>query len=95
LLESAIDRLPDRYRVVFVLRDVDGLDAAEAADCLGLTAEAVRTRLHRARAALRADLLERAGLVTASVFPLHLSRCDRVVAGVWAQLAAPPAAGLH
>lgn len=95
LLESAIDRLPARYRVVFVLREIDGLDAAEAAECLGLTAEAVRTRLHRARAALRADLMDRAGLATSAVFPLHLSRCDRVVAGVWAQLASPPVVGIH
>src|SRR5262249_48571804 len=49
-LERAIDRLPDGYRSVFVLRMVEGLDVAETAGALELGAEAVKTRLHRARA---------------------------------------------
>ena len=77
-----MDHLPEHYRTVFVLRDVEGWSAADAADCLGLTAETVRTRLHRARSALRAELVARVGVATAQLFPLHLTRCDRVVESV-------------
>jgi RNA polymerase sigma-70 factor (ECF subfamily) len=49
----AIDRLPIQLREVLELRDVQGLPAAEAAASLGITVEALKSRLHRARAALR------------------------------------------
>lgn len=89
LLESAIDALPEAYRATFVLRDVEGLSTAEAAECLDLSEDTVKTRLHRARALLRKQLYRRAGIVTAEAFSLHLSRCDRVVAGVLARLNLP------
>lgn len=54
LVRGAIDRLPDAYRTVLVLRDIEGLDTAETAKMLGLTPNAVKIRLHRARLALRA-----------------------------------------
>lgn len=53
LVRSAIDRLPDDYRTVLVLRDIEDLDTGETARALGLTTSAVKTRLHRARQALR------------------------------------------
>ena len=59
---------------------------AETAACLELSEEAVRTRLHRARALLREELLERAGLASAQAFRFERLRCDRVVAGVVARL---------
>ncbi len=86
LLESAIESLPSTYRSVFVFRDVEGMSTAETAESLGLTEEAVKTRLHRARALLRDALYERAGLAAASAYSFHLSRCDRVVAGVFTRL---------
>jgi len=86
LLESAIEGLPDRYRTVFVLREVEGASTAEAAECLDVSEDVVKTRLHRARALLREALFQRAGLVSASVYPFHLSRCDRVVAAVLRRL---------
>jgi RNA polymerase sigma-70 factor (ECF subfamily) len=58
LVRAAIDRLPERYRTVLVLRDIEELDTEEAASVLGVTANAVKIRLHRARQALR-TLLER------------------------------------
>ena len=92
VLESALEAIPEIYRTVFVLREVEGLSTAEAAECLELGEDAVKTRLFRARALLRQELLERAGLVSAELFPFHLSRCDRVVAAVLARLElAPPA----
>jgi RNA polymerase sigma-70 factor (ECF subfamily) len=55
-LDAAITALDPMYREVLVLRDVEGLTAPEVAEVLGLTVEAVKTRLHRARAVLRARL---------------------------------------
>jgi len=52
-LDGAIDALEPMYREVLVLRDVEGLPAAEVAEALGLTVEAVKSRLHRARMAVR------------------------------------------
>jgi RNA polymerase sigma-70 factor (ECF subfamily) len=87
LLESAIESLPARYRSVFVLREVEALSTAETAACLEITAEAVKTRLHRARGLLREELFERAGVAAPTAFSFHLSRCDRVVAAVLERLA--------
>ncbi|MBW2282430.1 MAG: sigma-70 family RNA polymerase sigma factor [Deltaproteobacteria bacterium] len=52
-VREAIDRLPDSYRTVLLLRDIEGLDTAEAAEVLQVSANAVKIRLHRARQALR------------------------------------------
>jgi len=56
VLEDAVDTLPDSYRTVFMLRDVEGLSTAETGEGLGLKEEAVKTRLHRARENLRGML---------------------------------------
>lgn len=57
LVRRRIDELPDDYRTVLVLRDIEGLDTESAAEALGITTAAVKTRLHRARQALR-ELLD-------------------------------------
>ncbi len=49
LLEQAVETLPHTPRSAFVLREVEGLSTAEAAECLGVTEDVVKTRLHRAR----------------------------------------------
>jgi RNA polymerase sigma-70 factor (ECF subfamily) len=87
VLEGAIDSLPETYRLVFMLRAVEGMSVAETAGCLDIGVEAVKTRLHRARSLLRKDLQQRAGVVTAQTFPFHLSRCDRVVEAVFRRIA--------
>jgi RNA polymerase sigma-70 factor, ECF subfamily len=56
LVRSKIDELPEAYRVVLILRDVEELSTDEAAAALEITPNAVKTRLHRARQALRALL---------------------------------------
>jgi RNA polymerase sigma-70 factor (ECF subfamily) len=58
IVRAAIDELPDSYRVVVMLRDVEGLDTAETAAALGIGPDATKMRLHRARQALR-TLLEK------------------------------------
>ena len=85
-VESAVDRLPDGSREVFVMREVQGLDTAETAACLGISEDAVKTRLSRAKAALRRDLYEHAGLAASTAFQFHQSRCDRIVAAVFARI---------
>ena len=55
-LEAAIQRLPDEYRPVFILRDVDGLTSREVGKILELTVPAVKSRLHRSRLMLRKKL---------------------------------------
>lgn len=53
LVRTSIDALPDSYRVVLLLRDIEELSTGETAEALGITANAVKVRLHRARQALR------------------------------------------
>jgi RNA polymerase sigma factor (sigma-70 family) len=55
-LATAIAALPPQYRQVLVMRDVQGMTAPEVAAVLGLTTEAVKSRLHRARTIVRASL---------------------------------------
>jgi RNA polymerase sigma-70 factor, ECF subfamily len=86
LLEAAIDALPNSCRTVFMLRQVEGLSTAETAETLELSEDVVKTRLSRARAAVRRDLFERAGLAVGDTFRFLQPRCDRVVAAVFARL---------
>ena len=55
-VRAAIDELPDLYRDVLLLRDIEELSTEEAASALGVTVAALKTRLHRARLALRERL---------------------------------------
>ena len=55
-LDDAIRKLPDTYRSVLLLRDVEEFSTADAADILGITEDNVKTRLHRARLAVRQTL---------------------------------------
>ena len=52
-IQTSVDNLPDGLRTVFLLRDVEELSTEETAEMLGLSVPAVKTRLHRARLALR------------------------------------------
>jgi len=87
LLQWAIDGLPDGAREVFMLREVEGLSTAEAAAVLDVSEDVVKTRLSRARAALRRVLEERIGASTPEVFRFYRPRCDRVVTHVMAVIA--------
>jgi RNA polymerase sigma-70 factor (ECF subfamily) len=82
ILEQAIENLPAGYRAVVMMR------AAETAECLSLTQENVKIRLHRAHGMLRKELYANARISAANAFPFHAPRCDRVVANVFARLAA-------
>jgi RNA polymerase sigma-70 factor (ECF subfamily) len=82
VLESAVDSLPETYRTVFMLRDVEGLSTSETGAGLGIGDEAVKTRLHRARAMIRRAVTAQIGQVASGAFQFHAPRCDRVVAVV-------------
>ena len=69
-----------------MLREVERLSTAETAECLGLSEEAVKTRLHRSRALLRRDLEKRAGVAIAGAYSFLGERCDSAVARVLARI---------
>ena len=56
ILDEAIKNLPIDYRVVFLLRDIEGLSTQETSEIVNLSVPAVKSRLHRARAFLRNEL---------------------------------------
>jgi RNA polymerase sigma-70 factor, ECF subfamily len=89
VLESAIDELPDDFRIVFVMRDVEGCSIAETAAALGIREETIRTRLHRARRLLRAAISERLASSVTEAFMFLGARCERMSENVLAALAAP------
>jgi RNA polymerase sigma-70 factor (ECF subfamily) len=87
-LERAVDGLPDIYRMVFVLREVEGLSTLETAQSLDISEDLVKVRLHRARAELRRVMEAGIGHAQRDLFAFHLSRCDRVVNAVLARITA-------
>ncbi|MBZ9793080.1 RNA polymerase sigma factor [Rhizobium sp. 3T7] len=89
LVEQATDALPDIYRTVFVARVIEGLSMEETASLLGLRAETVKTRLHRARRLVRESLDEQIGPVLLSAFPFAGRRCERLTAAVMSRLGFP------
>jgi RNA polymerase sigma-70 factor (ECF subfamily) len=88
LLEHAIDALPENFRMVFLMRAVEGLDVRETAESLGINPNTVRTRLFRAQRILRGDLSRRLHTESSEVFDFGAERCDAVVTAVFARLAA-------
>jgi RNA polymerase sigma-70 factor (ECF subfamily) len=87
VLERRIDELPEAFRTVFVMREVEEMTARETADALGIPEATVRTRLFRARAMLRAALDRDVDSARSGIFSFDGPRCDRIVAGVLQRLA--------
>ena len=86
LLEHAIDALPENFRMVFVLRVVEGLDVRETAECLELNSNTVRTRLFRAQRQLRSNLSRVLQGESSEIFDFGAERCDHVVEKVLERL---------
>jgi sigma-70-like protein len=78
ILQRAIDDLPNAFRLVLVARAVEGMSIEDTAELLGILPETVKTRLHRARALLRAKLERDLGPSLPETFPFEGDRCDRV-----------------
>lgn len=86
VLEDLLKKLPEKYRLVFVMREVEGLSTRETASCLGIEEEAVKTRLFRARALLRRGLNARTLDAARDLFHFGGERCDRVVYAVMTRI---------
>lgn len=82
LLEAQIDRLPDDYRAVFVLRAVEELSVEETAAVLQIPQPTVRSRLFRAKGLLREALASSIDQAYEEAFAFAGERCDRIVATV-------------
>ncbi len=82
MLERGIDELPEQFRTVFMLREVEELSVEETAACLDLPPATVRTRAFRARALLRDSLSREIDAATVDAFGFAGERCDRIVANV-------------
>ena len=87
LIEEAVDHLPDSFREVFVMREIEQMNQAETAECLGLKEGTVKTRLHRARGHIESYLLARAGQGIRSAYSFGDSRCTRIVTIVLQEIA--------
>lgn len=76
LLERAIDNLPEKYRVIYMMKEVEGLSNQDIAGCLGLTESNVKVRGYRAKTILKDILLE---MSSGQVFEFGNTRCDAIV----------------
>ena len=77
ILNDAIRKLPEMYRSVFVMREIENMNIAETKECLNISEVNVKVRLNRAKALLR-DILS-AQYSKEDILQFHLSRCDRMV----------------
>jgi RNA polymerase sigma-70 factor, ECF subfamily len=93
LIESRIDRLPEAFRGVFVLRALEELSVEETAELLDIPEATVRTRYFRARSMLRESLAREMDSALDTAFTFAGARCDRVVATVLGRLCPAPASG--
>ena len=82
-LEGAISGLPDKYRLVFILREVEQLSIKETGITLGIGEPNVKVRLNRAKSMLRENLQ---GYMKDHVYAFHLTRCDLMVQHVFARI---------
>jgi RNA polymerase sigma-70 factor (ECF subfamily) len=89
LVEKALNELPSTFRSVFVARVIEGLSLEETADLLGIRAETVKTRLHRARSLVRNALAEQIGPVLMDAYPFAGHRCERLTESVLRRLGLP------
>ena len=86
MIEHAIEKLPEAFRIVFVMREIEGCTVEETAASLQLRPETVKTRLHRARRQLRAALHESLTSALSDAFPFLGPRCDRMTNTVMKRL---------
>lgn len=86
MIEAAIDALPEKFRLVLVMRDVEGMSTEDTAQCLDLRVETVKTRLFRARQLLRKSMSQTLAATLVGSFPFDGERCGRFTERVLEQL---------
>ena len=90
IMERAIDNLPETFRIVFVMREIEDLSIEETAGFLNLPQATVKTRLHRARRVLREALDEQLASALEDAFPFDGMRCTRMADRVLERLGLSP-----
>jgi RNA polymerase sigma factor (sigma-70 family) len=85
-LEEAIRRLPEKYRTIFIMREIEDMNIAETKACLDISEENVKVRLNRAKALLKNSLGE--FYKKEDILSFHLSRCNKMVDRVMKQVEA-------
>jgi RNA polymerase sigma-70 factor, ECF subfamily len=93
IIERHIDRLPEQFRSVFMLRALEEMSVEEVAHALGIQEATVRTRFFRARAQLREALARDVDFAMDDAFSFDGPRCDRMVAGVMRAILTDPTQG--
>ncbi len=83
-LENAIGQLPEKYKTVFVMRELENMTIAETQECLNLSEVNVKVRLNRAKALLRTSL--GSFYKKEDLFNFHLTRCDKITENVMKQV---------
>jgi RNA polymerase sigma-70 factor, ECF subfamily len=78
LLEHAVEDLPEPFRIVLILRDIEDMSIDETALHLGIKQATVKTRLHRARNLMREILAQKMAATLPDLFPFAGPRCERV-----------------
>jgi RNA polymerase sigma factor (sigma-70 family) len=84
LLEQAIDGMPEKYRIIYTLREVEGMSSQEVTQCLHISESNVKVRLHRAKLLLKESLYKLS--INRDVFEFGFKRCDAMVKRVMAAL---------
>ena len=84
ILEKAIRELPEKYRTVFIMREVEGLNVADTQECLDLSEANVKVRLNRAKSLLKESLA--VYYQKEDILHFHLTRCDRITNHVLAHI---------
>ena len=79
-VESAITQLPSKYRIVFVLREIEQVSVSDVAQMLDISEENVKVRLHRAKSMLKEML--RSQVAKLDIFPFHADRCGLIANAV-------------
>ncbi len=80
ILEEAVKRLPEKYRTVFILKEIEGMSIEEISDSVGISKVNVKVRLHRAKSMLKEDIK---GIIHfSSLFTFGNERCDNITENV-------------
>lgn len=90
LIEKKIDGLPEAFRIVFIMRELEEMTVEETAACLDIPEATVRTRHFRAKGLLREALSSEIDFALQDAFSFDGARCDRIVSGVLGRVAEIP-----
>ena len=84
ILEASIRQLPEKYRTVFIMREIENMNVAETRECLDLSEVNVKVRLNRAKTLLKNSLS--AFYKKEDILHFHLSRCDNMVSRILSRI---------